>query len=311
MKVLVTGGAGFIGSHLVDAYLERGDEVVIVDDLSAGRESNIAGAVKKGAKFVKLDLRSPHLASFLQSENPDLINHHAAQKSVRDSVSDPRNDADINLMGLLSLLEAARSTRCRNILFASSGGAIYGEQLQFPATEEHPKNPLSPYGISKLSSELYLHFYARQYGFRVGSLRYSNVYGPRQDPEGEAGVIAIFCSQLRAEKQITIYGSGEQTRDFVFVADVVAANLLVDKFLTNFHVWNIATEQETSVLQLYHLLNEISGNSGSYQLLAAQPGEQMRSVLSYAELKQRGWSPKIPLRAGLESTFQAISSAAI
>lgn len=306
MKILITGGAGFIGSHLADAYLKQGHEVVILDDLSAGSEKNLQGAFKKGARLKVMSLLSDELADFVRSENPDLVNHHAAQKSVRDSVLNPVKDADINLIGLLKLLEACRATSCRKVLFASSGGAIYGEQEFFPATEDHPKRPMSPYGISKLCSEFYLEFYVRHYGFNVGCLRYANIYGPRQDPLGEAGVVAIFCSYLREKKRLNINGTGAQTRDFVFVEDIVSANLRAGDFLNGFQTWNIATGIETSVLKLFSDLKEIAGG-GAYDFQPAQPGEQMRSVLSSEVFKNMGWAPKVTLRDGLQKTYDSFA----
>lgn len=301
MRVLVTGGAGFIASHLVDAYLERGDQVLVIDDLSSGSVKNLSSK----AEFVELSLLDDRIEKIVQAFKPDLINHHAAQKSVRDSVYDPKKDADINIIGLLKLMEAAKSTSCRQVLFASSGGAIYGEQEKFPADESHVTKPLSPYGISKLASEHYLRFYSESFGFRAAALRYANVYGPRQDPLGEAGVIAIFCSRLLENKPLTIYGTGEQTRDFVFVRDVVRANLLAEKQEHPFIEINIGTQKESSVLELTKNLFQISNQAENLKFEERKPGEQDRSILDISLAKSiLSWSPEVQLLEGLRQTYQ-------
>ena len=228
MRILVTGGAGFIGSHIVDTYLQAGHEVWVLDDLSRGKREQ----VNPHAPFVRMDLRSPGLKDLLAEGNFDCINHHAAQIDVRVSVADPTRDAMINIVGTLNLLEAARAHGVPRFIFASTGGAIYGEQRHFPATEHHPTSPLSPYGVAKLAVEHYLEYYRQVHGLRYVVLRYANVYGPRQDPEGEAGVVAIFCGRVLRKQRLIIYGDGEQTRDYVFVGDVARANLLVLNYLT-------------------------------------------------------------------------------
>lgn len=310
MKVVVTGGAGFIGSHLVDAYLERGDEVLVLDDFSAGKSENLEAALRKGARLYPLELPESALVEVLRDFQPDLINHHAAQKSVRDSVEDPQKDARINLMGLLNVLEAARAVSCSQVIFASSGGVIYGEQEEFPAFESHPKKPVSPYGVSKYSSELYLEYYCQQWGFNVTSLRYANVYGPRQDPFGEAGVVAIFSERMKQGEVVKIFGSGKQTRDFVYVDDVVRANLLAGEKMNAYQAYNVGTAQESSVLDLYQNLAEFARYRQSPQFEAAQPGEQLRSSLSYQKIQQKlGWKPETSLAEGLKTTFQCFLSA--
>ena len=303
-RVLITGGAGFIGSHLADAYLRRGDQVSIIDDLSTGSRDNIENALKLGAKLYEMKLQSPEVLYVLKKEQLDLINHHCAQKSVRDSVTDPKKDADINLLGLINLMEAAVKTPCRKVLYSSSGGVAYGEQKEFPAKEDHPKQPLSPYGVSKYASELYLDYYVQQYGFHATCLRYANIFGPRQDPEGEAGVVAIFCSRMLEQKPTFIFGSGEQTRDFVYVDDVVNANLRAEKIIKGFQAWNVGTAIETSVNTLHQELSKIAGYKLKVIYEAAKPGEQLRSVLSYEALKgASGWEPKTSIIDGLQKTF--------
>lgn len=301
MRVLVTGGAGFIASHLVDAYLERGDQVLVIDDLSSGSVKNLSSK----AELVELSLLDDRIEKVVQGFKPDLINHHAAQKSVRDSVYDPKKDANINIIGLLKLMEAAKTTSCRQVLFASSGGAIYGEQDRFPADETHATQPLSPYGISKLASEHYLRFYTESHGFRAVALRYANVFGPRQDPLGEAGVIAIFCSRLLENKPLTIYGTGEQTRDFVYVKDVVRANLLAEKQKQKFIEINIGTQRESSVLELTKNLFQISNQAENIKFEERKPGEQDRSILdiSLAETALN-WRPEVQLLEGLRQTYE-------
>ena len=227
MRVLVTGGAGFIGSHVVDAYIQAGHEVWVLDDLSRGKREQ----VNPHARFIRMDLRSPGLGELLAEGNFDCINHHAAQIDVRVSVVDPARDVTINIVGTLNLLEAARAHGIARIIFASTGGAIYGTQRHFPATEQHPTAPLSPYGVSKLAVEHYLEYYRQVHGLRYVVLRYANVYGPRQDPEGEAGVVAIFCGKILRGQRLIIYGDGEQTRDYVYVGDVARANLLALRHL--------------------------------------------------------------------------------
>ena len=221
MKILVTGGAGFIASHIADAYLAAGHEVVVLDDLSSGKRANVPAA----AKFYPADIRSPETREIVRNERPEVISHHAAQMDVRRSVADPGFDAEVNVLGFINLLEAAREVGVRKVIFASSGGAVYGEQVEFPASESHAHDPLSPYGITKATGEHYLYYYRAVHGLPYVALRYANVFGPRQDPHGEAGVVAIFTERLLAGQAPTINGDGGQTRDYVFVADVVRANV--------------------------------------------------------------------------------------
>ena len=300
MKVLVTGGAGFIGSHLVDRLIQEGHEVVVVDNLLTGKRRNL----NKEARFYKQDIQSSRLERVFSRERPQLVMHLAAQVDLRRSVQDPIFDAQVNILGTLNLLEQAVKYGTRKVIFASSGGAIYGEQDVFPAPESHPIRPLSPYGISKLNGEQYLAYYQRVSGIQHVILRYSNVYGPRQDPEGEAGVVAIFTGKMLAGEQPIINGNGRQTRDFVFVDDVVEANLaVIGKEVQG--VYNVGTAEETSINDLFRLLVELT-NAGCKELHGpAKKGEQARSVVDIRRLRQElGWEPKVPLREGLRRTVE-------
>jgi len=298
MKILVTGGAGFIGSHVADAYLEAGHEVVIVDNLSMGRMEN----VNPGAKFVKMDIYDEAIFQLFEQEKFDVVNHHAAQMDVRLSVADPIFDARNNILGTINLLQASVKHGVKKFIFISSGGAIYGEQDYFPADEEHPTRPLSPYGITKLTGEKYLYFYRHVYNLGFVILRYSNVYGPRQNPKGEAGVIAIFTSKLLTGEQPIINGDGAQTRDYVYVGDVVAANLKALAYSENDY-FNIGTGIETDVNELFRQLNRLTGARREAQHGPAQPGEQLRSVLNIDKAKKRlQWTPQVRLDEGLART---------
>jgi UDP-glucose 4-epimerase len=300
MKVLVTGGAGFIGSHVCDQFLEHGHEVFALDDLSGGKKENLAPAVK----LLQLDIRSPDAARWITTEKPDVICHLAAQMDVRRSVDDPRFDAEVNVGGMLNLLEAARKVSLKKFLFSSTGGAIYGEQDVFPAPESHPTRPVSPYGVSKAAGELYLGYYRAQYGLPYVALRYSNVYGPRQNPHGEAGVVAIFSQRLVKGQPCTIYGEGKQTRDYVYGLDVARANYLA--FEKEFvGAVNIGTGIETDVNQLYAMLAEGAGSKQAATHAPARAGEQQRSVIDPTRARMvLGWEPKMQLREGLATTLK-------
>jgi UDP-glucose 4-epimerase len=295
MKILVTGGAGFIGSHVVDAYLRAGHEVLVVDDLSSGRMENLSG----DARLRRIDIRDPAARTLVREERPDVLNHHAAQMDVRRSVADPRFDADVNLLGLLNVLEGAREAGVRRVIFASSGGAVYGDRERLPAVEDDPTEPVSPYGVSKRAGELYLHFYHASYGLPYVALRYANVYGPRQDPHGEAGVVAIFTERLLQGAEATINGDGKQTRDYVYVGDVAAANVaaLEADFVGPV---NIGLGIETDVNQLFALLRDAAGSTAQPQHGPAKPGEQRRSVIDPARARRvLGWTPRVQLADGL------------
>src|ERR1700736_389395 len=258
MRILVTGGAGFIGSHTVDALVaSRAHQVSIIDDLSAGRHAQI----NPSARFHQVDLRKADaVKAAVREERPEVLVHLAAQMDVRRSVAEPAFDAEVNLVGFLNLVEAAREYGLKRVIFTSTGGAIYGEQENFPCDEDHPRRPVSPYGVAKFATEAYLFFYKVQYGIDYVALRYANVYGPRQDPHGEAGVVAIFCGRLLAHQPCTIYGDGGQTRDYVYVGDVVRANVAaIDESVAG--PFNIGTGVETDVNQLYRVLAEAAGST--------------------------------------------------
>jgi UDP-glucose 4-epimerase len=298
MKILVTGGAGFIGSHVVDAYIQEGHEVFIVDDLSSGSENNI----HKDAHFQKMDIRNPSLKGLFEKERFDVVNHHAAQMDVRRSVADPAFDASVNVLGGLSVFENARKHGVKKIIFASTGGAIYGEQEAFPADEQHPLRPLSPYGITKLTTEKYLHYYKMVHGINSVILRYANIYGPRQNPHGEAGVVAIFANRMIAHEQALINGDGKQTRDYTFVGDVVKANLLALTY-DGSNVFNVGTGKETDVIILFRKLRELLRPSCLENHGPAKEGEQRRSVISYQKINSMlGWSPSVSFDEGLALT---------
>jgi UDP-glucose 4-epimerase len=303
MKVLVTGGAGFIGSHLVDRLIQEGHQVVVVDNLSTGKKKNI----HKDAKFYKMDILSNRLERIFQKEKPEVVSHHAAQMDVRRSVADPTFDAQSNIIGLLNLLECAVKNGARRVVFASSGGAIYGEQQIFPASEDHPTHPLSPYGVSKLSSEHYLYYYQNVCGLEYTALRYSNVYGPRQDPFGEAGVVAIFAQKLLKGEQPIINGNGMQTRDYVFVEDVIEANMAVIHGQIN-DTFNVGTGKETSVNQLFRHLLDITSAKVKEIHGPEKKGEQVRSSLDYQKIhKILDWEPRVLLQEGLLKTVEYFS----
>jgi UDP-glucose 4-epimerase len=297
--VCVTGGAGFIGSHVAEAFLAEGRRVLILDDLSGGKREN----VPEGAELHVLDIRSAEAAELVRDSGVEILVHHAAQMDVRHSVEDPVFDAGVNVVGSLGLAEAARRGGVRQILFASTGGAIYGEQDRFPADEEHPARPLSPYGVSKLAFERYLFFYHSAYGLDVTCLRYANVYGERQNPHGEAGVVAIFLNRLLAGETPTINGAGLQTRDYVHVSDVVRANLAAAG-RRGFHTYNVGTGVETSVVELYDAIQGASAVTREPEFAEPRLGELQRSVLDISHAKRDlGWQPAHSLADGLAKTW--------
>jgi UDP-glucose 4-epimerase len=300
MNVLITGGAGFIGSHIADAYIAEEHNVVIVDNLSGGVLENI----NPKAKFYQLDVRSEKLEDVFQKEKIDVVNHLAAQMDVRRSVDDPKFDASVNVLGGLNLFESARKHRVKKIIFSSTGGAIYGEQDYFPADEAHPMRPLSPYGITKLCTEKYLFFYKAVYGIDHVILRYANVYGPRQNPHGEAGVVAIFCNKMLKGEKPFINGDGKQTRDYTFVGDVVKANLLALKH-DGSAIYNVGTSIESDVNKLFYELRSHLNPSCPEQHAPAKAGEQQRSVISFKKIEQElGWHPTVQLDEGLRLTAE-------
>lgn len=300
LNILVTGGAGFIASHIVDAYLAEGHRVVIVDDFSSGSRDN----VNPRATFHQIDIRSDQLARVFETEKIDVVNHHAAQMDVRKSVADPQFDASVNVLGGLNVFERAREHGVKKIIFASTGGAIYGEQDYFPADERHPLRPLSPYGITKLATEKYLFYYRMVHGIQHVILRYANVYGPRQNPHGEAGVVAIFASRMVRGETPTINGDGKQTRDYTFVGDVVKANVLALNFGRS-ETFNVGTGVENDVNKLFQELRKSLAPECREVHGPAKAGEQLRSVISHEKIKKEfGWSPTVPLDEGLKRTAE-------
>lgn len=309
-RVLVTGGAGFIGSHVAEAYLARGDSVWIVDDLSSGRRENLPDE----AKFLELDVRTPALLDLFRDVRFDLVNHHAAQIDVRRSVEQPAFDAAVNVLGLLNVMEGAKEVGTRRVVYVSSGGVIYGEPEEIPTPETAPKMPLSPYGVTKLAGEYYLNYYREVHGLEYVALRYSNVYGPRQDPHGEAGVIAIFSNRLLQGEALHIFGDGEQTRDYVYVKDVVSANMKASDLTLaqgdglDAVAFNVGTGVATSVNRLADALEAVSKRQTGREYRAARPGELRASTLDASSLRSRGWAPRWDLRDGLRLTFEYIEA---
>jgi UDP-glucose 4-epimerase len=298
MRILISGGAGFIASHVQDAYHALGHEVAVLDNLLSGKKSNL----HPSTKFFELDIRSEAAAAALQEFRPEVLSLHAAQMDVRRSVTDPVYDCQVNGIGMLNLLEAGRKAGVKKFIFASSGGAVYGEQKYFPADEAHPTQPLSPYGITKLLGDKYLEFYRDNYGIPFVSLRYANVYGPRQNPHGEAGVVAIFTLKLLQGEVPTIFGDGLQTRDYVFIEDVVRANVLaLEEKMSG--IYNIGTGIETNVVEVYQTLAGILDVSRAPKFGPAKAGEQRRSVITSDKiLREIGWAPEFKIDRGLKKT---------
>lgn len=308
MDCLVTGGAGFIGSHLVDALVAQGHSVAVLDDLSTGRRENLAGALRQGATLHAADVRdAAAVAAVFASARPELVFHLAAEVDVRTSVEDPVANATSNIIGTIHVLESARATGARRLVNTSTGGGLYGEADVLPTPESAPIRPLAPYGQSKLGAEGYCEVYARLHGLSTISLRYGNVYGPRQNPHGEAGVVAIFCGCLIDGRRPKIYGDGEQTRDWVEVSDVVRANLLAAESELTAPV-NIAAGEETSVLELLSVLREFDSESrlGEPEFAPARSGEVERSWLDVSRAKNElGWEAQVDLRTGLRRILEA------
>lgn len=301
MKVLVTGGAGFIGSHVVDMLVNSGHEVVIVDDLSTGRLSNLNPA----ARFYQVDIRSAELEEVFAKELPDYVDHHAAQMDVRKSVEDPHFDADVNVLGSINLLEYARRFNVRRFVYISTGGAVYGEPEYLPCDEAHPVNPICPYGASKHTVEHYLYMYRQMYGLEYVVLRYPNVYGPRQDPHGEAGVVAIFTGQMLAEKPVTINGDGEQLRDYVYVEDCARANLMALTTDRANMIYNLGFGKGTTVNEIFSTLKGITGYGRAANHGPAKLGETRQIYLDATRARQDlGWEPLTNLFEGLEQTVE-------
>ena len=299
MKVLVTGGAGFIGSHVVDQFINGGADVVIVDDLSTGRASNLNPA----ARFYQVDIRSRELDEVFAVERPNFVSHHAAQMNVRRSVSDPFFDADVNILGSLNVIECAKRHGVQRVVYISTGGAVYGEPVYLPCDEAHPINPICQYGASKHTVEHYLYIYQLNYGLNYTVLRYPNVFGPRQDPHGEAGVVAIFTGQMLADEEIVINGDGEQVRDFVYVGDCARANVLAIHAPSPRAIYNLGSGRGTSVNEIFATLQAITGYQRQPVFGPAKMGETRRIYLDANQARQDlGWLPTTALDDGLRQT---------
>ncbi|MFL5568787.1 MAG: GDP-mannose 4,6-dehydratase [Gemmatimonadaceae bacterium] len=306
-KVLVTGGAGFIGSHVADLFLDKGFEVVIVDDLASGKRENLPSQ----ARFHQLGVNSSEFARLVKNEKFDVVAHLAAQIDVRKSVADPVNDATINILGTLNLMESLRASGARTrVVFTSTGGVLYGDFNTPPNAETYPKDPESPYAIAKLSIEYYLAYYGRVHGMDSVAVRFGNVYGPRQDPHGEAGVVAIFCGRILDNRPLTVFGDGRQTRDYVYVGDVArsvwlaATSPLPQKGRLDARAFNIGTGVGTSVLEIASLLQEAAGTKMPIEFAPHRPGEQQESFVNVAKAKSElGWVPEVSLRDGLAQTY--------
>lgn len=307
-RALVTGGAGFIGSHVADALLLQGLAVDVIDNLSSGDRQNVPPA----AKLYEMDITSSDAARLIKDSRYDTICHLAAQIDVRKSVADPAFDSSVNIGGTLNLIEAVRqSQHATRFVFSSTGGAIFGDFVPVPTEEHAPKDPESPYGIAKLSAEYYLAYYARVHGLDTVALRYSNVYGPRQNPHGEAGVVAIFCARILEGKPLTVFGEGMQTRDYVYAGDVAQANVaaatreLARPAQLDVRAYNIGTSRQTTVLELANILRRAAGSDVPIQHAPARPGEQQRSAVVIDKAgRELAWRPKVQLEDGLRLTFE-------
>ncbi len=311
-RALITGGAGFIGSTVADAFLAEGHAVTVLDNLSSGKREQVPA----GADFVQADIRSPEAARCIKDGGFDVVCHLAAQIDVRKSVTDPTYDVDVNIGGSVNIMHAVHATgRKTRIIFASTGGAVYGDFVEPPNLETYAKDPESPYGIAKFAVELYLAYYARVQGLDYVALRFANVFGQRQDPHGEAGVVAIFCQRIIDGKALTVFGDGGQTRDYVYVGDVARAHVLAAKHGTipagrvDDRAFNLGTQRETSVLELAQALMRAAGKAVPLSHAPARAGEQRRSVVSIAKATSTlGWTPQVGLEDGLRRTYDWFSA---
>ena len=300
MNILVTGGAGFIGSHIVDAYIRNGHNVIIIDNMSTG----VREFINPAAVFYEMDITDDRISEVFREHKIDIVNHHAAQIDLRKSVQSPMFDIDVNIKGSVNLLENAVKNGAKKFIFASTGGAIYGDPEYIPADESHPTRPSSPYGINKLCVEKYLYYYKHVYGLNYTILRYANVYGPRQNPHGECGVIAIFTEKILNGVEPLINGDGLQTRDYVYITDVVNANVLVLNSDES-TVYNIGTSHETDVNYIFQKINYYAGTDFTERHGPAKLGEQRRSVLSYEKIgNELGWKPETDIETGLKMTIE-------
>lgn len=297
MKILVTGGSGFIGSHLVDRYINLGHEVIVIDDLSTGSREHI----NTKAKYIITSLSNPQLNQIIRDIKPDIINHNAAQCNVRFSVDHPSIDIEKNIVNTIRLLNAAGNAQVSKIIFASTGGAVYGDTSQIAITETTQCLPRSPYGINKLAAENYIRMYAQVYGYEWLILRYSNVYGPRQNPRGESGIISIMIDRIRRGKKPVLFGNGEQVRDFIHIEDVIDANMLLHKFdlITN-DILNVGTQRGTSINNLVNIMSGILHQTIIPEYVPAKKGDLLWNVLCNEKLTKLGWVPKISLEEGIE-----------
>ncbi len=300
MNICVTGGAGFIGSHIADAYIAHGHRVAVIDNLSTGKRGNI----NPKATFYECDVASPEIHKIFERERFDVLNHHAAQMDVRVSVRDPKFDATTNILGGINIYEASHNHGVKKVIFASSGGTVYGEQQEFPANESHPTHPVSPYGISKLTNEHYLFFYKNEYGLDYAALRYGNVFGPRQNPHGEAGVVAIFAKKLLDNTQPIINGDGMNTRDYIYISDIVAANVaaLSDNISGSY---NVGAGRERTVVEIFDALAKLTNSPLQRHHGDAKPGEQRRVYIDSTKFHNAcSWQPKVSFEKGLMQTVE-------
>jgi len=299
-KVLITGGAGFIGSHITDKLIEKGHQVVVIDNLSTGKKENL----NPKDKFYEADICNSEISQIFQKEKPEIVFHFAAQIDVRKSVKDPIQDARVNILGSLNLLQNCQKMGVKKFIFASSGGAIYGDTNVILTPETHVENPESPYGICKLTIEKYLHFYKETFRLNYTTLRLANIYGPRQNSKGEAGVIAVFCDKMLKNEEVVINGDGEQTRDFVFVDDVVNAALLSMEQEKS-DIYNIGTGIETNINEIFKKIKELTNSNTEEIHIPAKLGEQRRSCLDNSKAKKElNWKPEYNLEEGLEKTVK-------